>query len=253
MTGGSEWPKLMRSEFGTADRNALIKAGLLRLSKEVPDPESLKRLKPGKDKPKAGGAKPAGKAAGKATGKATGKADGKAEAKTPKPTAINRLYLTDKGKEYLLNHLGDPVSDRSYLSGPVMSHILAALGTDGLGKRAIASLLRISHPPSPPKAAGPAPAKTTFWQPATPEPAAGLTPGILLGEINRLPRRLFMDGGGLRISVLKENLKKYQREAIDASLLALERSGLIALFHFDDPLRVTQADKDLGVSTGGAT
>jgi DNA-binding HxlR family transcriptional regulator len=73
----------------------------------------------------------------------------------------------------------------------------------------------------------------------------------LLKEIKSFPRSLFMAGGGLRISEVKQKLTKYSSETIDEALLGLEEKGLIVLFRFDDPTRVTEADKKLALWVSG--
>jgi hypothetical protein len=227
VSGGSEWPDLMKPPMDSAaERDVMIEAGLLELIKEVPDPVTLSKINAASSSGKKSKAQDAARVTGRKKGPPT------------KPRPRNRLYLTDKGREYLLNHLGEPVSDRSPSSGPILSWILAALDKNEDGKAAMASILSHSE---------------TKVSPDDSPRKVVLTSEILMDELGKLSSSLFMPGGGLRISVLKENLNNYSHQAVDNSLLELEKQGRIVLLNFDDPSRVTAADKELGLRVAGVT
>jgi hypothetical protein len=223
ISGKTEWPDLLRPRFENAsERDELIEAGLLRLTKEIPDPESRKKIQEANSKKNKNKAKTPSETS-----------PSPKEPRVSKPRAINRLYLTEKGCEYLLNHLSDPVSSLSPYVGPVFNWLLATLGKDPNVKAAMASILLKS--------------KTTVPPPAT----HVLTPTALLNEIKMFDQNLFMPGGGLKISVIKQSLTQYSFQAIDSALLELESQDKIVLFPFDDPSRITPADKELCLQVSG--
>jgi hypothetical protein len=247
--GGAEWPELLRPRIEAAERDLMIEAGFLNLEKEIPDIESLKKIRASQSSSKK--KKPLSE-----TQQGKDKDPGAKKRQTKKPQAINRLYLTDKGREYLLNHLGESVSKTSPNAGPILSWILAALDKDENGKSALTTIMFKGKSPSPILSSGQKPSQPQSHIQTNDIPKdlpKEVIPEDLLEELKRLSPSLFMASGGLKISVIKENFKHYSPQAIDQALLALEKNDLIVLFHFDDPLRITPADKELGLHVSGVT
>ncbi|MDR3135812.1 MAG: hypothetical protein LBU69_06945 [Deltaproteobacteria bacterium] len=241
-----EWPELMKPPFGTGDRDKMIMAGLLEMVKEVPDPESYKKLLAARQATRK-----------KRTDPAQGqpKDPKQKQAKTPKLVPINRVYLTHKGREYLLSHLGDPVSHKSPNSGPILSWLLATMGKAGLGKEALATVLGLGTKGAPLATGlgqGGEGASSAIDKPIPPKKGPALAPETLMKEIGFFPQNLFMPSGALKISTIKESLRGYSSMEIDAALLELEKRGHVVLYKFDDPSRVTPADRELGLRIGGA-
>jgi hypothetical protein len=272
----------MKPALAPKDRDPMIEAGLLSMEKERPDPDSAQKIKEASGK-----GKKTVKAAGKAVvpGVKKGQVQGK-PASQPKHKPLYRLRLTDKGRDYLKDHLSDPVSELAQNTGRIITFLLTRLSEDPDGKQALSKLLDNSVAFAPPKAtvttrvapppddelpesqleadARPKPAKTAPSPPKDQPPKEPKAPrlmdedqskfisaGGLLDAIKAFPRYLFMEGGGLRISVIKQQLEEFTHSSIDNALVHLESTNHVVLFPFDDPLRVNVHDQELALVVPG--
>jgi hypothetical protein len=138
---------------------------------------------------------------------------------------MNRLTLTPGGLEYLFGTISEPVSALSKYAGPVLNFIFSLLSR--------------------------LPGASKELQGLSAGRGRAIEPEELMGRILALPRFRFMDGGGLRISVLREVLAEYSSESVDAALMSLFLAGRIALSPFADPAMITQADRSGALFLGG--
>jgi hypothetical protein len=230
----------------------LIEAKFLTKAKEIPTPEERAKW----DKPKAGAKK-------SKTASVPGQA-GKRKSQEVKPTATNRLYITQKGREYLLKTYAEGLNLNRQMPithlTPIMTYVLQGLRANSHGDTIMAQILGLAPseamapkwepkaeamaPKGEPKAEGKAPSK---------EPRTDLTPDKLIRMIKAMPPINYMDSGGLRISVIKNSFPEYAHMAIDQALLDLEKMGIIVIYNFDDPTKITRADKEFGLVRSGVT
>ncbi|MDR1309812.1 MAG: hypothetical protein LBL95_07955 [Deltaproteobacteria bacterium] len=216
---GAEWSELVKPGFSNAgERDLMIEAGLLTLSKEIPEAADRKRFKA----PKPTAASPKG------------------PSPRSKPRPRYRLALTPKGREYLWGHLPEPGSRDTHNIGPILNFVLEALGKVKAGQMELAEALGLG--PQDPGAGVPG-------ERQGPDKPHG--PGELLGHIKGLGPAQFMAGGGLRLCVLRRSLPGWTNDSIDQVLLGLERDGAIVLYHFDDPSRITAEDKEAALHVAG--
>jgi hypothetical protein len=240
--GGSEWQPHFANYLRAKEREALVKVGYVKPVKKNPTPEEqAKWFYPKTAKKK-----------GKARGKPAQKNIKRREAIKQKETTL--LCITEKGKEYLLNTYTDDFNLHPRMGVchliPTLSLILKGLKASSHGEELMSQILGLTQAPA--SARPGAGSKATEDGPSNQAPTE-LTPESLLRMIATIHPSNFMASGGLRISVIKNNLPYYAHKDIDQALLALEKKGAIVIYHFDDPTRISQADRELGLVKAGVT
>jgi hypothetical protein len=144
------------------------------------------------------------------------------------------LELTDRGWAWAAANFAAPLS-RSTAGSVVLGRMLGRLGAFLAAREiALAEFISPALPPSPTEA----PAA------AAPDLAARIRAAYLA-----------VTGGGInqqvRLADIRQGLAEDSREAVDAALIALERSGGAGLLPLEDPTKILPADREAVLLVGG--
>jgi hypothetical protein len=243
-SGGAQWLSLQRPAIDASpDREVLVSLGLIEVVKEAPSPEERRRIKDAE----AARSRRDGKGAKPDQAPKTPKPPkGGAGAEKTRITKLNKFVLTEKGRGWLADHIGDPVSPRAAVPPALLNFLLAGLARLGPGRDVLGVLAG-----GAPRAFQPQRAAASGGAGAPPK-APGLEPKELLRRIRRLDRGLFMPGGGLRFAELRRALPEFGRGDVDQALMALQKAGDLVLYPFDNPALITEDDRRAVLMVAGA-
>jgi hypothetical protein len=157
----------------------------------------------------------------------------------------NHVILTEQGWTWVQDHLDEPMTMEGSTPGLVLAELLPRLKSFLAAKGStLGELLLLSSPPQAmaPAENGPADADDGDFQAPAMEADRWLSALRVLdrGEHRFVP-----------LAELRQVLPDLARPIFDATALALQQQGLIALFRIDEPWRRSESDEAAAINVAG--
>lgn len=240
--GGSRFDALLRPKMDKRNRDGLISLGLVEALGELPTAEERKRIRNLSGGKKAESAKAL---------------EGKAPAARAKAAPLLKIRLTGQGAAWLRDNGQGPISAQAKIPARLVEFLLEALASPAAQGVLAALASQAGAEPKPggvSKPGRPGPGSPVRRE-DSPEPLraaeAVLDPAQLLRRIREFDPNKLMASGGLRLSELRKAFPELGRDEVDRALIELQKRGDLVIYRFDDPSKITEADREAALMTAG--
>jgi hypothetical protein len=165
-----------------------------------------------------------------------------------KSYSAQKIYLTDRGWQFLHEHIEDPVNARTYEGAKLFGRFLLSLSRllkkNGLSLAEVLGDLAVS-PAQDPAAQDPA------AQPPAPQTPADRTDDLVTvvkKHLETLTQNNYRPEKGLKISDFRKHCPDLPQDQLDAALIELQSQGYLNLNSLaDDPSQLTPEDQKAAV------